>query len=342
MKSLGLIGATGLVGQTFLQILNERHTLIPQIQNFQLAASPKYLGRSQLVRSKKVSITTECDSSLRVFCTPTDVSQKSVPISAEGGAWVVDTSSAFRLDPDVLLCVPEINGEALRLRLRDQKAGALLAPRSRIIASPSSSATLLAFVLNTLEKAGRVQSVHATSFLSASHLGRAGLEDLETQRADALKGREVVSRFSSHPIWDQCLPNGGESQWIAETQKILGRPTLEISATAVRVPVTHGEAQSLSVKFDRPVKLADVREALQTTTGIVLQDHAERGLYPVYFASARLPMESARGNNAVFVGRLREEDLTENGLNLWVVSDNLRKGAAWNAIQIVETLLSQS
>ena len=245
------------------------------------------------------------------------------PLAAESGAIVIDNSSQWRMDPDVPLVVPEVNAEAL-----------CSIPKG-IVANPNCSTIQAVVPLKVLDDAFRIKRIVYSTYQAVSGAGQKGYQDLE----DGLCG--ALPKKFPHPIAGNCIPhidvfleNGNtkeEQKMIDETRKILSRPDLRISATCVRVPVYHGHSESINVEFERPFDTEDVFRLLGSADGIVVRDDPKNNVYP-------MPIEAA-GTDPVYVGRIRRDTSVENGLNFWCVADNIRKGAALNAVQIMEQLI---
>jgi aspartate-semialdehyde dehydrogenase len=250
------------------------------------------------------------------------------PRAAASGALVVDNSTAFRMEPDVPLVVPEVNGE-------------LLAAGPRIVANPNCCAVPLVQVLHVLRSLAKLERVVVTTFQSVSGTGKEAMDELREQAGTYLAGRETAPRvyprpiaFNCFPHVDRFLPNGYTAEeWkvTEESRKMLGLPDLRLTTTCVRIPVFRAHSESVTVEFDRPVAPERAREALRAAPGIEVWDDPARGLYPT--------PRDAEGGDLTLVGRIREDISNPGGLSLWLVSDNLRKGAALNAVQIAEKAL---
>jgi aspartate-semialdehyde dehydrogenase len=289
------------------------------------------------------------------------VSKEWVPQAAEAGAWVIDNSATYRMEQDIPLVVPEINGAGVEKRAM-QGASALKA-RERIFAGPNCSTVQMVMALKPLLDRYGLKRVVVSTYQSTSGAGTAAVDELKDQAHGVLNSKvsgrpSEPSRSASapkafpHQIAFNCIPHIGgfkddgytseEKKLMAETRKILDLPSLSITATAIRVPTFSCHAESVNVEFLRPFELKDVRSALASQPGVILQDDPAHHLYPMGWAGESRDfeaVESGTGRDAVYVGRLRRDPSVENGLNLWIVSDNLRKGAALNAIQIGETII---
>lgn len=321
MHHIAIVGATGMVGRTFLKVLDERHFPIGKLSLF---ASEKSAGKTIYFRGEPLVVETltpevfNRDIDIALFSAGGTVSEVFAPIARAQGVVVVDNSSAWRMHPDVPLVVPEVNGDALNTH-------------SGLIANPNCSTIQCMAPLKALNDAFGLNRVVYNTYQSVSGSGIAGLKALET---DGASPYAHPIAFNILPHIDVFLPNGytkEEMKMIEETRKILGIPELKVTATTVRVPVRYGHCVSVNVALDAPFDLEAVREVFKSTEGVVLMDDPENALYPTPLA--------VEGKDAVFVGRLRRDESVENGLNLWIVADNIRKGAATNAVQIAEQLI---
>ena len=326
--NLAVVGATGLVGSTFLKVLEERDF---PFENLYLMASSKSAGK--IVNFKGVDYTVE-ELNEHSFDKPIDIalfsagggtSQKFSPIAAAHGCTVVDNSSAWRMDPAVPLVVPEVNPQDI-----DWNSG--------IIANPNCSTIQAMLPIKALHDAYKVKRIVYSTYQAVSGAGMKGLSDL----AEGLKGNDQCKAFA-HPIAGNCIPhidvfleNGytkEEMKMINETHKILGDDSIRVTATTVRVPVRCCHSESINLEFEKPCDVDEAREILRNFPGIIVQDDPQNAVYPL----ARV----AEDRDEVFVGRIRRDFSVDSGLNLWVVADNIRKGAATNAVQIAEKLLEK-
>ncbi|HEY0017970.1 MAG TPA: aspartate-semialdehyde dehydrogenase [Longimicrobium sp.] len=321
---VALLGATGAVGRTMLQVLAERRLSVDRLT---LLASPRSQGRSIRWGGREWACTVAEPGAFRgvdfaLFSAGADRSREWGPRAADEGAIVVDNSSAWRMDPQVPLVVPEVNGDAARER-----------PRG-IIANPNCSTIQMVVALEAVRRAAGLTRVVATTYQSVSGAGETGRAAL---RDELLGNRPEESPFARQ-ISGNVIPQigdfdaegwtGEERKMINETRKILSLPDLPVAATCVRVPVEVGHSVQVMVETERELSVDEARAALAAFPGVVLEDDA--GRYPT-------PLETA-GRDEVFVGRVRRDPFLPRTLHLWVVSDNLRKGAATNAVQIVEEL----
>lgn len=347
--TIAVIGATGAVGRELLAILDERKFPIGRLVPF---ASARSQGKAVAFRGAEIPcevLQKGCFQGVDIafFDASDSVSKEWVPEAAAAGAWVIDNSATFRMEPDVPLLVPEVNGALLEQRAR---AGKSLSPRERIIAGPNCSTVELVVALKPLHDHWGLRRVTVSTYQSTSGAGAAAMEELSSQTLAALEDRKTVSKAFAHRIAFNCIPQIGgfkddgytseEQKIMQETRKILDLPELRINATAIRVPTFSGHGESVNVECDRPVSPEQARAALRAQRGIVVLDDPEKSVYPMNVTAQDDPVEGAAGRDAVYVGRIRRDPSIENGLNFWIVSDNLRKGAALNAVQAGEILVA--
>lgn len=325
---LALVGATGVVGRVARQVLEERKLPISEyvfFSSFKSAGSKiEFLGKEYIVRELKEDSFDE-GFDFAIFSAGGETSKKYAPIAASKGCIVVDNSSAWRMDKDVPLIVPEVNSE----EIKNNKG---------IIANPNCSTIQAVVPLKVLDDKYKIKRIVYSTYQAVSGAGLKGIYDLEIGNEEGYK----LQKFA-HPIINNCLPhidvfldNGytkEEEKMINETRKILGRPDLKITATTVRVPVINSHSESINVEFENSFDLEELVNNLRNAKGIIVQDDIQNDIYPL--------ATDATGHDEVFVGRIRRDFSVENGINLWVVADNIRKGAATNAIQIVEELIRQ-
>lgn len=326
--NLAVVGATGMVGNKFLEVLTERK--LP-VENYYLFASAKSAGKVIDFMGKPhtvIELTEENVKKVKVdialFSAGGSVSKVFAPVFASQGAIVVDNSSQWRMDKDVPLVVPEVNPEDVTWN-------------HGIIANPNCSTIQAMLALKPLDDKYHIKRVVYSTYQAVSGAGVQGYNDLK----DGIKG-EAPKKFP-YPIFANVIPqidvfleNGytkEEEKMINETRKILGRPDLRITATTVRVPVFHGHSESINLEFDKPCTLEGIKEALASFPNVVLVDDDKNGKYP-------MPIY-AENHDEVYVGRIRLDDSVESGCNLFVVADNIRKGAATNAVQIAQLLLEK-
>lgn len=322
--NIAIVGATGMVGRTFLKVLDERNF---PIDNLYLFASKKSAGSKMEFKGKEYIIeelnedSFKRDIDIALFSAGGDISKKFAPIAKENGVIVVDNSSAWRMDKDIPLVVPEVNPEDVNWN-------------TGIIANPNCSTIQCVVPLKVLHDAFKIKRIIYSTYQAVSGSGVGGIKDLE----NGIKG-EAPNKYP-YQIAYNCLPhidvfmeNGytkEEIKMIEETKKILNDYDLKITATTVRVPVRYGHSVSINLEFEKPFELDKVFELLGNADGIILQDDVKNTVYP-------MPI-NAEGTDEVYVGRIRRDFSIENGLNLWVVADNIRKGAATNTVQIAEVL----
>ena len=327
---VAVVGATGMVGRKFLQVLEERK--LPVSEYFLFASKRSagtevtFMGQQYTVRELTDDAFDDLHVDIALFSAGASTSQHFAPIVAASGAVVIDNSSCWRMDPDVPLVVPEVNPEAI---MGYRKKG--------IIANPNCSTIQAMVPLKPLRDAYGLKRVVYSTYQAVSGAGQKGYMDL----VNGLKG-EAPQKFP-HPIAGNCLPhidvfldNGytkEEQKMIDETRKILSLPDLRVTATTVRVPVFHGHSESINIEFERPFDLAELRALLENTEGLVVLDDVANNVYPMAITAA--------DTDPVYVGRIRRDFSVENGINLWCVADNIRKGAATNAVQIAQTLIRQ-
>lgn len=326
--NLAVVGATGMVGRKMLQVLSERK--LP-IDNYYLFASSKSAGSKIDFMGKTYTVIELCEDNIKkhkidfaLFSAGAATSRQFAPIFASLGTVVIDNSSEFRTHDDVPLVVPEVNPQDLKWH-------------HNIIANPNCSTIQAVVALAPLHKAFRIKRIVYSTYQAVSGAGVAGYSDLE----NGVKG-DAPKKFP-YPIFGNILPhidvfteNGytkEEIKMIFETRKILGDPTLRVTATTARVPVFHGHSESINVEFEKPCTAEQVKEILRNSAGITLLDDTSKNLYP-------MPIY-AEDKDDVFVGRIRKDESVESGINMWVVADNIRKGAATNTVQICETLIAQ-
>lgn len=323
---LAIVGATGVVGSTALKVLEEKK--LP-ISEYVLFASCKSAGKKVNFMKKEYVIKELNENSFdegfdfAIFSAGGETAKKYAPIAASKGCIVVDNSSAFRMDPNVPLVVPEVNKEEI-------------ANNKGIIANPNCSTIQAVLPLKALDDKYKIKRIVYSTYQAVSGAGQKGLNDLENGR----KGINKLEKFP-YPIYNNCLPqidvfteNGytkEELKMINETRKILNNPDLKITATTVRVPVENSHSESINVEFEKSFELSELIETLKNFEGIIVKDDINSEIYPL--------ATTATGHDDVFVGRIRRDFSVESGINLWVVADNIRKGAASNAIQIVEKLI---
>jgi len=328
-QQVAVVGATGAVGQIILQLLEQRKF---QAAKFKLLASARsagktitFMGKPHILEELTKSAFDGCD--LVIASTPDDVAEEYLPAAVAAGATVIDESGFFRMRPDVALVIPEINPQdAINAK--------------GMIASPNCSTTQMAVALKPLHDAARVLRVIVSSYQAVSGAGLQGTIDLEEGTAAKLSGNDYKYGVFAHPIAFNCIPQIGsfkaddytseELKMVYETRKILGDQSIQISATCVRIPVANCHSETINVETERPVSPEEARELFAKFPGIVVVDDPQLGRFP-------MPSDCT-GRDEVFIGRIRRDLSHPNCLNFWCVSDNLRKGAATNAVQIAELL----
>ncbi len=332
--TVAVVGATGAVGQTMLSILVERKF---PIETLYVLASERSAGQQILFNGKKIIIEDlasfdPAGVDFALFSAGGSISKEYAPKFAAAGAIVIDNSSAFRMDDDVPLVISEVNPEALNS-----------IPRG-IVANPNCSTMQMLVAIAPIHRAVGITRINVATYQSVSGAGRSAMEELGRQTANILSFKDpnperfpVQISFNLIPHIDDFLDNGytkEEMKLVWETQKILADSTILVNPTAVRVPVFYGHSEAVHLETKTKISAADARALLENAPGVVVVDERKAGGYPT-------PVTHASGTDAVYVGRIREDVSMANGLNLWVVSDNIRKGAALNAIQIAEILANK-
>ena len=348
---IAVVGATGAVGRELLGILESRKFPVSELVPFASSRSSGKLipwnGKNYRCRALEKG----CFEGVQIafFDASDSISKEWVPQAVESGAWVVDNSATFRLENNTLLVVPEVNGKLLEDHLNSKSIQDFL-PKERILAGPNCSTVQMVVALKPISDQWGLKRVVVSSYQSTSGAGSAAMKELSLQTV-AMFNQSAISapKEFTHQIAFNCIPHIGsfkddgytseEQKIMDESRKILGLPGLRISATAVRVPTFSCHGESINIECDRPFLLEEVRAALAAHPGIILQDDPKKNIYPMGMTHGTDVVESATGRDAVYVGRVRKDPSVEYGLNLWVVSDNLRKGAALNAVQMGEILL---
>jgi aspartate-semialdehyde dehydrogenase len=331
--AVAVVGATGLVGEMMINVLEERGfpvaQLYPLASNRSLGRSVSFRGRSYPVCELEGFDFAQCQ--LALFSAGAAVSREHAPRAAAAGCIVIDNTSAFRYEESVPLVVPEVNSQAL------ETAG-----RNAIIANPNCSTIQLVVALKPLHDEAHLERVDVATYQSVSGAGRAAVEELARQSIAVLSGKGPAEPADgAKPIAFNCVPhidafqeNGytrEEMKIVWETRKILAEPRLRVNATAVRVPVFYGHSEAVHIETERPLSAARARELLDSAPGITVLDERRPGGYPT-------ATTEAANRDTVYVGRIREDLAPDRGLNLWIVADNVRKGAATNSVQIAEAL----
>lgn len=327
--NIALVGATGLVGTTFLKVLEERSF---PFENLYLMASKKSEGKEITFKNVRYTVEELNEHSfdkpidIALFSAGGSISEQFAPIAAAHGCIVVDNSSAWRMDPDVPLIVPEVNPDDIK----KMKKG--------IIANPNCSTIQAVLPLKALHDAYQIKRIVFSTYQAVSGAGLKGIKDLD----EGLKGNDICNAFP-HPIAGNCIPHidsfmensytREELKMINETRKILGSDVIRVTATTVRVPVKGAHSESINIEFEKPYELEQAKELLRKMPGIVVKDDPKNNIYPL--------ARDAEGHDEVYVGRIRRDFSVDSGMNLWCVADNIRKGAATNTVQIAELLIKQ-
>ncbi|SKA76751.1 aspartate semialdehyde dehydrogenase [Paucidesulfovibrio gracilis DSM 16080] len=327
---VAVCGATGAVGREMLKVLEQREFPASEVVPF---ASARSKGKKLPFRGGELTVqelTHDCFEGFDValFSAGGSTSETYAPSAAKLGCTVVDNSSAWRMNPECPLVVPEVNPHDLKWH-------------KGIIANPNCSTIQMVVALQPIHLEARIKRVVVSTYQAVSGSGQKAINELETQVRRLFNGQEVVPEAYPHQIAFNCLPQidvfledgytKEEMKMVNETIKIMGDPNIKVTATTVRVPVFYGHSESVNIETESKLTADDCRALLATSPGIEVVDYPEKQAYPMAL--------DATGLDEVFVGRIREDHTVENGLNLWVVSDNIRKGAALNAVQIAETLL---
>jgi aspartate-semialdehyde dehydrogenase len=325
--NVAIVGASGMVGRKFLEVLKDRNF---PVDNLYLFASARSAGKKMEFDGKEYTIeeltenSFDRDIDVALFSAGAGISQKFSPIAASKGVIAIDNSSAFRMDDTIPLVVPEVNPDDVE-------------KHNGIIANPNCSTIQSVLPLKALDAKYGLKRVIYSTYQAVSGSGVAGVADLE----NGLKG-EAPTNYP-HPIAGNCLPHidvfledgytKEEVKMIKETQKILGLPELKVTATCVRVPVINGHSVSMNIETEKPFEMEDVVKTFEEFENIIVQNDGANNVYP-------MPL-NATGTDEVYIGRIRRDTTVENGINLWCVADNIRKGAASNTIQIAEVLIKK-
>lgn len=325
--NIAIVGSTGLVGRTVLKVLEEKnfrnctYTLFSSKKS--AGTKLQFLGQNYIIQELTEN-SFNYNFDYAIFCAGGSVSEKFAPIAVSRSCVVIDNSSIFRMNKNVPLVVPEVNPE----KISENKG---------IIANPNCSTIQAVVALKPLDDKYQIKRIVYSTYQAVSGAGKAGIEDLENGIND------IAPKKFPYPIFNNCLPHidiftqdgytKEEHKMINETRKILGKPNLPITATTVRVPVKNCHSESINVEFENEIDIYDIKILLQNSPGITVVDDVERNYYPL--------ATKANGYDDVFVGRIRRDFSVPHGINLWVVADNLRKGAASNAVQILEKLILQ-
>jgi len=322
---IAVVGATGMVGNVMLEVLAERKLPITELL---LVASERSVGKEMVFEGKTHTVigletAVEARPDIALFSAGGSTSLEWAPKFAAVGTTVIDNSSAWRMEQDKKLIVPEINADQLT-------------PEDKIIANPNCSTIQMVMALAPLHKAFGIKRIVISTYQSITGTGVKAVEQLNNE----MEGKSGTMAYP-HPIHKNALPHCDvflendytkeEMKLVHETHKILGDSSIGITATAIRIPVVGGHSESVNLEFEKPYTLDEIRRLLEQTPGVVVLDNPEKNAYP-------MPIH-AEGKDEVFVGRIRRDESVENAVNLWIVADNLRKGAATNTIQIAEYLI---
>ncbi len=328
--SVAVVGATGAVGQEMLRVLAERAFPVRELR---VLASVRSAGKTVEFQGRELIVQELTDTSfdgvqIALFSAGGKVSERFCPVAVRAGAVCIDNTNAFRMDPAVPLVVPEVNPQAIALH-------------KGIIANPNCSTIQMVVVLKPLHDAARIRRVVVSTYQATSGAGKKAMDELFHQTRDLIGGKEISPKAFPHriafnviPQIDVFLDNGytkEEMKMVNETKKILSDDTIRVTATTVRVPVFFGHSESVNIETELKLTAARARELLAGAPGVRIVDDPANRRYP-------MPIEAA-GQDETLVGRIREDVSLENGLNLWIAADNIRKGAATNAVQIAEILV---
>ena len=329
---VAIVGATGMVGQEFIKVLQQRSFPIDSID---LLASDRSAGKKLFFNHQETEVKETTPESVKgidiaLFSAGADISRYFSPIAAQSGTVVVDNSSAFRMEPKVPLVVPEVNPEDIK-------------KHRGIIANPNCSTIQMVVALYPLHKVNPIKRIVVSSYQAVSGTGTAAVDELTLQSKQILNGEEVVPHVYPHQIAFNILPEIDvfldnaytKEEWkmVEETHKIMHANNIAISATCARVPVFIGHSEAINIEFSKPMSPEDARRILAQAPGVKLLDDPTISLYPQSW--------SAAGTDDVFVGRIRRDASHDNGLVMWVVADNIRKGAALNTVQIAEEMIAR-
>ncbi len=335
MKNVAVVGATGAVGIVMRQVLKERNFPIKDISFFSSERSRgkkiEFKGKSSRVEALDESSFDKGDIDIALFSIPAEASKHFAPIAARNGAIVIDNSSAFRMDPEVPLVVPEVNAHAV-------------SRHKGIIANPNCSTIEVVQAIKPLHERAKIKRMVVTTFQSVSGVSLQAMDELRQETRAVLEGKKFQRQIFPHQIAFNLIPQipqenafgpnlytSEEMKMVNETKKILEDDSIRITTTNVRVPVLQGHSACVNIETEKKLTVEEARKILSSTPGVVVQDDPARQIYP-------MPV-TATDRDETFVGRIREDQSIPCGLNFWIVSDNLRKGAATNAVQIAELLL---
>jgi len=329
---VAVVGATGAVGNLMVKVLEERGF---PVQDLKLLASARSVGKTMMYKGNSLPVQELKEDSFKgvrvaLFSAGSGVSRKFAPIAAESGCVVIDNSSAWRMDPKIPLVVPEVNPHHI-------------GPNPGIIANPNCSTIQMVVALKPIYDAVGITRIVVTTFQAVSGTGMKAIEELRLQVKDLAEGAKITKKVYPHQIAFNCFPHIGpflengfseeEMKMVNETRKMFDDPEIAVCATTVRVPVYYGHSESVNIETRQPISVAKVREILSNSPGVSVVDDPANAVYPT-------PLQAA-GLDTTLVGRIRTDPSVKNGLVMWVVADNIRKGAATNAVQIAELLLER-
>jgi aspartate-semialdehyde dehydrogenase len=332
--NVAVVGATGAVGNEMVSILEQRDFPVDKLK---LLASTRGAGTKMEFKGKSHTVEVLSENSftgvdIGLFSAGGSVSEKFAPIAGKAGCIVIDNTSAFRMDPQVPLVVPEVNAHAIAQY-----------PKKNIIANPNCSTIQMVVALKPLHDAARIRRIVVSTYQSVSGTGKRAIRELESQTLAIYNQQEVKKEVYPHQIAFNCLPhidvflpNGytkEEMKMVNETRKIMEDDSIRVTATTVRVPVFYAHSEAVNVETEKKLTADEVRKILSKAPGVVVMDNPKLSEYPLAIDAA--------GKDETFVGRIREDESIPNGINLWIVSDNIRKGAALNAVQIAEILIQK-
>jgi len=330
--NVAVVGATGTVGSEMIKILEERDFPVDRLK---LLASERSTGKELVFRGKTIPVEVLDENSfagmnIGLFSAGGSVSERFAPLAVRAGCVVIDNTNAFRMDPEIPLVVPEVNPETIRMY---EKRG--------IIANPNCSTIQMVVALKPIHDVARIRRIVVSTYQAVSGAGKRAIEELDMQTRALLNFQEPKIQALPHIIAFNCIPqidiflgNGytkEEMKMVNETRKIFHDQSIAVTATAVRVPVFYGHSESVNIETEKKITAEEVREILSRAPGVTVIDNPEGKEYPLAIHAA--------GKDDTFVGRIRQDESIANGINMWIVSDNIRKGAALNAVQIAEILI---
>ena len=330
--NVAVVGATGAVGNEMIKILEERNFPVGELK---LLASERSAGTFLKYKGNSVPVEVLKEDSFQgihigLFSAGGSVSERFAPIAAKSGCIVIDNTSAFRMAPEIPLIVPEVNPESIKMY-----------KNRGIIANPNCSTIQMVMALKPIHDRARIKRIVVSTYQAVSGAGKRAIQELTDQSRDILNGRAPRTEVYPHQIAFNCLPhidvffdNGytkEEMKMVKETRKILSDESIGITATAVRVPVFYSHSESVNIETEKKISAAEVKQLLSQAPGVTVVDDPDLRLYPLAVMAV--------GSDNTFVGRIREDESIANGINMWIVADNLRKGAALNAVQIAEILI---